>query len=153
MIRFSDYLTQDVILLGLKPTDKTDLLVQLARHVGVKHHHLDDQEVLKRLVDRERQSTTGVGGGIAIPHASMDEVDKSILMFARVANGVAFDALDGGLVDLVFLVLSPTQNRSEHIRLLARIARTLCVDGLATGLREASCEEEVLALLVAQDEG
>lgn len=81
------------------------------------------EDALSRLVEREKVISTGIGGGIAIPHARTPEVTRTVVVLGRSLKGVEFDAVDGKPVEVVFLILGPPESSAEHVKVLARIAR------------------------------
>jgi PTS system nitrogen regulatory IIA component len=120
-----------------------DLAGRLAAAGAVR----DGTELVARLVKRERDGCTGVGRGIAIPHCRLDAIDGEVMAFATTAEPVDFGALDGIPVDLVFLVVSPTQAAAAHLQAVARVSRLLRVPGVADALRAAGSAEALLSIL------
>ncbi len=107
----------------------------------------DGGELVARLVKRERDGCTGVGRGIAIPHCRLDAIDGEVVAFATTARPVDFGALDGIPVDLVFLVVSPTQAAAAHLQAVARVSRLLKVPGIAEALRSAGSSDALTSVL------
>lgn len=83
---------------------------------------LDSQEVFARLIARERLGSTGIGNGVAIPHARSPHCKEPVAAFLRLAEPVDFDAIDGEPVDLVFVLLVPEEADAAHLALLAEVA-------------------------------
>lgn len=152
MIDMGDIITLDRVLLGLRAASKRQVLQALsdtaARVTGVPA-----TAILEVLIQRERLGTTGLGDGIAIPHAKLTPLGELVGFFARLAKPVDFDALDGEPVDLVFLLLAPDEAGADHLKALARIARILRDPELCQGLRRATTAAEAHALLVRQAPG
>jgi PTS system nitrogen regulatory IIA component len=124
MIDFSDLIRPHAVLSSLKAGSKKQILQALAeRAAGLTG--VDEKAILEALVQREKLGSTGVGGGIAIPHARVVGLDRIVGMFAHLAHPVDFDALDDQPVDLVFLMLAPEAAGADHLKALARIARVL----------------------------
>ncbi len=107
----------------------------------------DAAELVGRLLKRERDGCTGVGGGIAIPHCRLDALGGEVVAFATTEQPVEFGAPDGVPVDLIFLVASPTQAAAAHLQAVARVSRLLRQGGLARALRGARSQEELVAVL------
>jgi len=107
----------------------------------------EEGELLARLAKRERDGCTGVGRGIAIPHCRLDSIDGEVVAFATAAQPVDFGALDGIPVDLVFLVVSPTQAAAAHLQAVARVSRLLRVPGIADALRGAGSADALSSIL------
>ena len=95
----SDLLTPQSIIPDLKATSKKQALQEIASYAA-EQLQLEDRAILDVLLERERLGSTGVGGGVAIPHGKMVKLDKLYLLFAKLSTPVAFDAPDGRPVDL-----------------------------------------------------
>jgi nitrogen PTS system EIIA component len=120
---------------------------ELARRLAEAGAVRDAGELLARLVKREHDGCTGVGRGIAIPHCRLDSIGGEVMAFATTAQPVDFGSLDGVPVDLVFLVVSPTQAAAAHLQAVARVSRLLRVPGIADALREAASGEALGTIL------
>jgi nitrogen PTS system EIIA component len=107
----------------------------------------DADDLTRRLVDRERIGSTGLGGGIAIPHCKVRELSEVVLAIGVSRVGIDFNAPDAAPVTLVFLVLSPADAPALHLQALARISRIIRLPGVAEGLRAASTAQEIAAIL------
>jgi PTS system nitrogen regulatory IIA component len=108
---------------------------------------LDSTEVYEALIERERLGSTGVGDGVAIPHARIERLERPIGGFARLLEPVDFEAIDERKADLVFMLLAPTDAGAEHLRALARVARVFRQEAIRSALRRAQTAEAVLAIL------
>ncbi|HEY9090148.1 PTS sugar transporter subunit IIA [Parasphingorhabdus sp.] len=108
---------------------------------------LDAEEVLEALHERESLGSTGFGGAVAIPHARLNGLDRSVGLFIRLAEPIGFDAHDGQDVDLVFGLLSPQHGSADHLKALAEISRYLRDESTLTKLRGAASEDALYALL------
>jgi len=151
-MKLSGYLEKDLIFIGLKPANKTSLIDHLLSLVEKKYPIGDRKKVLKDLMMRERQSTTGIGCGIAIPHAIVDTLPKTILAMASIPGGVDFRSVDNVPVKVAFLLLSPPGLAGEHIKLLARISR-ICSSPILVGkISSSSKEEEIMESIKSEDE-
>jgi nitrogen PTS system EIIA component len=151
MIDISDFLTPERVVLDVQPWSKRQVLKELAGRVA-KAADLDCQRIFEVLSERERLGTTGVGGGIAIPHAKLSELDHLIGLFVRLDTPVDFDAVDDQPVDLIFLILAPDVGGADHLKALARVARLLREEGVCLRLRRQEDPEAVYQLLVDKAE-
>jgi len=97
--------------------------------------------IFERLLERERLGSTGLGGGVALPHARMPGLSESRAGFLRLARPVDYDSVDGKPVDLVFALLVPEDATEEHLKLLAELARLFHDPGLREELRKADVEQ------------
>jgi PTS system nitrogen regulatory IIA component len=104
-------------------------------------------ELVARLIDREKLGCTGLGGGVAIPHCKLRDITGVLVAVATTAQPVDFGAADGLPIDLIFLVVSPTDAPAAHLQTLARISRLLRTPGVSAGLRAAHSPEEIAGVL------
>ncbi len=95
------------------------------------------EELARRLVEREAMGSTGLGGGLAIPHCKVRELADVVVSIGISREGVDFRASDGQPVTVIFLVLSPTDSPALHLQALARISRLIRMPGVADSLRHA----------------
>lgn len=136
------------VLLGLSADGKTRLLKELARHAA-EYSGASAADITVALATRERLGSTGMGGGIAIPHAKVRGLGQPFAAFARLGAPCPFDAIDGEDVDIVVALLLPEAAPQEHLNILARIARMLRDKDLVARLRQAEDAETIHALLAA----
>jgi mannitol/fructose-specific phosphotransferase system IIA component (Ntr-type) len=104
-------------------------------------------DIFDHLLQRERLGSTGIGQGVAIPHAKLASLDKLFGMFARLDKPIDFDAIDDEPVDLVFLLLAPEAAGADHLKALARIARLMRESGTAQKLRASRDAGAIYAVL------
>lgn len=128
--------------------DPTSIINYLADNLGAAGRTSDPAELARAALAREAKSTTGLPGGIAIPHARAASVSAASLAMARLSTKVDFGAPDGP-ADLVFLIAAPEGGASEHMKLLSSLARALVRPDFVTSLREADSDERVVALIDA----
>lgn len=134
--------------LGVPANCKRSVLERLA-DLSAEAFGLDAREVLEKLMERERLGSTGVGAGVAIPHARVD-VPELTGLFLRLRDKVDFDSIDGGGVDLVFLLLAPEGDHANHLKALSRIARTFRMPSVVDALRGADDPEAAYAAVVSE---
>ncbi|HRJ12824.1 MAG TPA: PTS sugar transporter subunit IIA, partial [Alphaproteobacteria bacterium] len=108
---------------------------------------IHERVVLDAVIQREKLGSTGVGKGIAIPHARLKDCPRVVGLFAQVHQPIAFDALDDQPVDLVFMLLSPDGAGADHLQALAAISRLLRDGAVTERLRGATSADALLALL------
>jgi len=131
----------------LKSPGKKALLADLA-HRAASIHGVDERRVFDLLLERERLGSTGIGGGIAIPHGRLAGLDRPRGLFARLGHPVDFDAIDERPVDLVFLLLAPEGAGADHLKALARVSRLLRDRALVEKLRATDKADALFALLI-----
>ncbi len=143
-MKLSELFNEQNIVLDVEPGSKKDFLDRILKHLDGKGLIKDFDHVLRDVIEREKVMSTGIGSGVAIPHAYTDGVDRLVSGFFRSRAGVDFDALDGEDTDLFFIILGPKASRRDHIKILARISRLLNHEGFRDELRKASGVEDVL---------
>jgi PTS system nitrogen regulatory IIA component len=146
MIDLSDLIRPDAVLPSLKAGSKKQVLQALAERAAAVTGR-DEKTILDLLVQREKLGSTGVGGGVAIPHARLPGIDTIVGMFAHLARPVDFESLDEQPVDLVFLMLAPETAGADHLKALARIARVLRDQAVVARLRGSPDKAALYAIL------
>ena len=113
----SDYCVKDAILCSLELQDKEDGIRQLVDALAAAKAFPKTRapKVLKEVVERERQATTGIGNGVGVPHARSTHVKKTVMAIGRVSGGIEFGAVDGERVRVILLLVSPENKRDEHL--------------------------------------
>lgn len=145
-----DLISETRIGCGLEITSKKRLLETLAELLASDHPRLHTETVFERLLERERLGSTGLGHGIALPHARIKEVTEVLGAFAQTVCGVDYDATDGEPVDLAFALLVPEAANDEHLRLLAHLASLFNDPAIRERLREADSPALLLQVLNAR---
>lgn len=130
-------------------SSKKRVLEQAARLLAADSEEPAVEQIFERLLERERLGSTGLAGGVALPHARMPGIQDSRGAFLRLAEPIEFDALDGRPVDLVFALLVPEDANEEHLQLLSKLAATFNREDLRNRLREADAEQ-ALAILTGE---
>jgi PTS system nitrogen regulatory IIA component len=130
------------------PTKRQALAV--VSEIAARAYDLKASRVLDALVEREALSTTGVGHGVAIPHAHVEGLTAMSGIFVRLRPPVQFEAVDEEPVDLIFAILAPPDAGSDHLRTLARVARTLRSPELRLQLRQAQGPDAIRALFARE---
>lgn len=108
------------------------------------------EQVFERLLERERLGSTGLAGGVALPHARIPGVEQPRGAFISLATPIEFDALDGKPVDLIFAMFVPEKATEEHLQLLAQLARLFADPILCQRLREATDPAAVKPILMGE---
>jgi len=130
-------------------SSKRQVLSVIADIAG-RNFGLPQEQVLDALLEREAAGSTGVGHGVAVPHARVDGVDRMRAVFVRLEQPVAFEAVDDQPVDLLFALFAPKGASSEHLRALARVSRLLRQPEIREQLRQAKTAEAIHLLLVQE---
>jgi PTS system nitrogen regulatory IIA component len=143
-MNIKDFLSPGSVITDLRASDKTTLLLELARRAGAVLKVPSDT-IAAEILKRERLGSTGVGDGIAIPHARVPGLQSPFGMLARLKPPMDFEAVDGQPVDLVFLLLAPASSPAGQLNVLACVARRLRDAGTLEGLRGAKDSEALYA--------
>lgn len=142
-----DLINEARIGCGLEIASKKRLLETLAELLASDHPRLQPEIVFEHLLERERLGSTGLGHGIALPHARMKDVGEVVGAFVQTVKGVDYDAADGEPVDLAFALLVPEAANEEHLRLLAHLASLFSDPNMRVLLRESGSRAEILRVL------
>jgi nitrogen PTS system EIIA component len=137
----------DAVLASVKASGKKALLADLASRAAAMMG-LDERKLFDRLLERERLGSTGIGGGIAIPHGRMSTLSAPRGLFARLVNPIDFDSIDDRPVDIVFLLVAPEGAGADHLKALARVSRLLRDRNLVDKLRATESADALYALLL-----
>jgi PTS system nitrogen regulatory IIA component len=135
-MKIADLLTDRVVIPELRADGKAEALDEMTQALADAHPGIDRARLREVLEDRERLGSTGIGGGIAIPHARLPGLNGILAVFGRSSRGVDFDAVDGAPTRLFFLLVAPEDSSGMHLKALARIARLL---------KEQTVREQLLA--------
>lgn len=146
----SDLLMRDGIVLRHGASSKRQLLNMVAE-AAAEVLGLDEVEVLEALLEREALGSTGLGSGVAAPHARVNGLVSVRGIFLRLETPVAFDAMDDRPVDLVFALFAPPRAGTEHLRALAAVSRALRAPEFREKLRQANTVDAVRALFVRDE--
>lgn len=152
IMKITDYLTPELVVADLEAGNKDEVLKLLADRVVEAVPGLAAADVLSVLTAREALGSTGIGGGIAIPHGKLGGLENVVVLFARSRKGVDFAAVDGQPVHHIFLLLAPESAAGIHLKLLARISRMLKRQELRDELLETDTAEALYDLIKREDE-
>ena len=145
-MKIQDVLRKDVMLLDLQATSKEAVIDEMITSL-VDKGYVTDFEVFKTgILNREAQTTTGLGDGIAMPHAKNAAVKVATVLFAKSNKGVDYASLDGQPTDLFFMIAAPEGANDTHLAALAELSKYLMKPGFADKLRSVSSPEEVIAV-------
>jgi mannitol/fructose-specific phosphotransferase system IIA component (Ntr-type) len=151
-MKLASLLTPDQVILNLKAEVCGDAIEGILDHLIEKNLLASElrDEISQALHEREDQISTGIGCGVAIPHAFSEKIDKVIAVFARSKDGVDFEAIDHAPVNFIILFLVPKEEYNMHLQTLAAIAKMFNNCEVRQRLREAECVEEVLDVFASR---
>ena len=150
-MQLSEFLDFEAVRADLAVNNKRQLLNQLAQVAG-QRLSLDPALIADSIAERERLGSTGFGGGVAIPHGKLAGLDRIYALVARLSTPVDYKAIDGGKVDLVFLLLSPPDAGAEHLKALAAVSRIVRNAAIVEKLRGARSRDALAAVLLGAEE-
>ena len=152
-MRITDLLKLESILLNAAPTDKADAIYTLGDLMDKSGNLSDKAEYLKAVFAREEAGSTGLGDGIATPHAKSNGVKEAGLAAMVVPNGVDFDALDGQPSRLFFMIAAPEGAADTHVEVLSKLATMVIDSDFKNALIQAATVDRFLELITAKEEG
>jgi PTS system nitrogen regulatory IIA component len=148
-MQIGELLDRGAIALRVTAGNKRKALAVVAE-LAARNFGLDAAVILDALAEREQQDSTGIGHGVAVPHARLDGLSRMRGIFVRLEHPVDFESVDEAPVDLIFALFAPAQAGAEHLQSLARVSRVLRQSGLRDQLREAQTADAIHALLVQE---
>lgn len=150
-MKLVDVLNQDCIIANLKGSEKREVLEEMVEELSFKFDDVDREKLLEMLLEREKLGSTGIGYGVAIPHARLKGLNSIIVSFGRSLKGVEFQTMDERPAHLFFLIAAPEDSTATHLKILARISRLLKDVVFRKRLMEASTQEEIYNIIVEED--
>ena len=151
-MKIQDVLNKNVMLFDLQATDKEGVINEMVQSL-VDNGVVTDFETFKTgIMNREAQTSTGLGDGIAMPHSKNEAVKEATVLFAKSNKGVDYASLDGQPTDLFFMIAAPEGANDTHLAALAELSKYLMKPGFADKLRQASTPEQVIAVFDAEEQ-
>ncbi len=151
-MKITEFLDKKGIKIGVESTEKEDVLKEMVDVLANVKDLGDKKGIVKALIDRENLGSTGIGQGIAIPHGKTDRVDGLVAVLGISQKGVNFEALDGELVYILFLLVAPKETAGPHLKALAQISRLLRDVYFCELLRRCKSAEEVYELIRKEED-
>ena len=151
-MKIQDVLNKNVMLFDLQATDKEGVINEMVQSL-VDNGVVTDFETFKAgIMNREAQTSTGLGEGIAMPHSKNEAVKEATVLFAKSNKGVDYASLDGQPTDLFFMIAAPEGANDTHLAALAELSKYLMKPGFADKLRQVSTPEQVIAVFDAEEQ-
>ena len=145
-------MSTDAVEDDLRSTTRDGILRELSALLVEQGDQEGLENLISVLIAREELGSTGIGGGIAIPHGKLKDLKEIKIAFGRCPGGVEFNAIDGKPVDLFFLLLAPENSAGEHLKTLAKVSRLLKNPKFCSSLRKAGSRQEIIDIISAEDE-
>ena len=151
-MKIQDVLNKNVMLFDLQATDKEGVINEMVQSL-VDNGVVTDFETFKTgIMNREAQTSTGLGDGIAMPHSKNEAVKEATVLFAKSNKGVDYASLDGQPTDLFFMIAAPEGANDTHLAALAELSKYLMKPGFADKLRQVSTPDQVIAAFDAEEQ-
>ena len=150
-MRISQLLNKSSIIADLNARDKKGIIDELALAVS-KTTKAPAKEIAIVLMEREQLGSTGIGGGIAIPHGKLDSVKSIIVGFGLSREGIEYESLDNKPVHIFFLLLTPENSTGGHLKVLAQISKLLKMNQFKKDLIAAQSVDDIYNTIMDQDE-
>ena len=150
-MRLVDILDKPLIKVNMVATERDEALEELVDVLARAGRVSDHKGCVEALLAREAQQTTGVGSGVAIPHAKHPSIEKLTLALGISKDGIEFDAIDDRPVNTVFLLMAPVNDPGSNVQALAEIARLVRIPGFLNKIAQAKSAEDVLAIIKAEE--
>ncbi len=151
IMKILDVLQKEAVIVSLNSKDKKSVVEELAKPVariaGISH-----EELVRVLMERERLGSTGIGGGIGIPHGKIKGLLSLSMGFGLSRRGIDFESMDGRPTYIFFLLVTPENSTGLHLKLLARISRILKNEPFKEKLLNAANSEDILSIIMEEDE-
>jgi PTS system nitrogen regulatory IIA component len=144
---------RDMILFDLESDNRDEALKEMVGYLKRKHKVFKEKELLDKLKKREELGSTAIGNGVAIPHCKSKAIKESVILLAIAREGIHFDAMDGKPAHLFFLVVSPPENPSLNLQILAAIAHLVRKSkDLIRKIKQASNIGEIMDIISEEEE-
>jgi PTS system fructose-specific IIA component/PTS system nitrogen regulatory IIA component len=152
-VKFADFILNKAVMAEIKATDKQGVIREMVQSIldAGGTTKAEYEGIVQAIVKREELGSTGIGRGIAVPHAKHPSMKRIVCCVAVSADGVDFDSLDCEKVHLFFLLISPPDCPSDHLRVLEHITRQLKDDTFCRFLKQSKTKEDILSLLEEAD--
>ena len=151
MKKVASYLKLEAVELNLESTDKKGVLKELFSKLSVVPEVKDEELCFNDLIEREKLGSTGIGKGVAVPHAKTKAVSDLVMTFGISKNPIQYDSIDGQDVKIFFMFLSPIELSQEYLIILARISRFIKDDRFITKLINAKTAQEVYDIIESKE--
>ncbi|WP_026477764.1 PTS sugar transporter subunit IIA [Alkaliphilus transvaalensis] len=142
-MEIKDILNKELMILDLQSITKEEVIQELIKPLLKEGIVTDEVSFLKTVMEREEQSTTGIGMGIAIPHGKSSVVKAPAIVFGKSKNGVEFQSLDEEPSYIFFLIAVPENSNDQHLKVLSQLSRKLMNEDIRENLLKATTKEDV----------
>jgi fructose-specific phosphotransferase system IIA component len=152
-MRLTDYITPEHVKIGLEGERKDEVIEELVELLASTCEACDVDTIYQAVMDREREGSTGLEKGVAIPHAKHDAVKRLSIVIGISKEGIDFEAQDGKPSHLFFLMVAPSTESGPHVQAIAKIVKMIKVESFRKKLINAKSPQEVLEVIDRLEEG
>ena len=150
-MKILDVLKKESIISNLKSRDKKGILEELVAPIALITE-INNKDFVRVLMDREKLGSTGIGGGIGIPHGKLKQLESLALGFSLSRKGVDFESMDNLPTHIFFLLVTPENSTGLHLKMLARISKILKHDNFKEKLLNATSSDEIFSIIKEEDD-
>ena len=151
-MKITEFLSKRGVKVGIEAIEKEEVLKEMVEVLANVKDIGDKKSIVRALIERENLGSTGIGQGIAIPHGKTDRVEELVAVLGISHKGVNFEALDGELVYILFLLVAPKETAGPHLKALAQISRLLRDSYFCELLKRCKTADEVFELIRKEEE-
>ena len=152
IVKITDFMSEELVSLDLKAKNKDEVLKELVEIIGKSENTTDKEKCYQALVARENLGSTGIGKGVAIPHAKTEYANKLTIGFGICKDGVDFESLDDKKANIFFVFASPLKDSHTYLKILARISRLIRNEDFRVKLLAAKSAKEVMEYIDKEEE-
>ncbi len=143
----SDILNDALVNINLKGDNKNEIINELCDNI-VSYWNIDDKkDFINKILEREEIKSTGIGRGVALPHARTDAVKGVVISFGRKVEGIDYDSLDGKPAQLFFMIASSSDSSNDYIKVLSNLSKLLRMDEFREELLNARDKSEIINII------
>lgn len=150
-MKIVDFIREESILPEIRAAKKQDVIRELADHLAEHNEGVNQEDVVRVLLERERLGSTAISEDIAVPHGKLDAVGKLVASFARSRKGIHFGAEDGRPTHFFFVLVAPTRSAGDHLKALARISRLFRNPDFRSRLMAADTAADIYRIIKEED--
>jgi len=150
-MRLTEHLRPGCVKVPLEAKEKVAAITELVDLLVREGLVADRDRVLDAVLERESRRTTGIGHGLAVPHAKCDAVERLVMAVGKPSSPIDFGSVDGKPVNIIVLLVSPVDQTGPHIQALARISRLMTIESVRDAIDRAKTAEELYQVIAEQD--
>jgi len=152
-MKLTDYIKPENIETDLIAEDKEEVIEELVEKLAGNTDCCDMDKVYQAVMDREKDGSTGLEKGVAIPHAKCDDIDRLRIVIGISEKGIDFDSQDGKPSHIFFLMIAPSSEAGPHVQAIARIVKMIGIEGVSEKLIKAGNAEKLLEVISDVENG